>query len=338
MLNFKEPRTIQLPSGKALAAVFNPGGTQCAVGDRDGVIHIIDVASGEVIQRLRQHIEFVYCLQYLPGNNHLLSAGKDKSIREWDVESGKLVRDYAGIFSASAPTGHVAHGLKPATRSHRMTILSLAVAPDGDWMATGSQDNTLKLWQNGDPVRTFDWHTAPVTCVRFQPETQTLFSASRDKTIRSWSATNGAVIHRYNGHPGEIIGLEFIDRNHFVSVDDQGYVYAWEPHQEFPVAQIFKTTVPVCCATLDSEKNSLILGCARGQIEVVDVNPDNWESPDHFIYRCEPQTVHETDVRCVAVADSGNVAATGDNSGKRVLWASLDGGLASQEQSSLTNA
>ena len=83
--------TIQLPSAKALAVAIHPEGRLCAAGDRDGVIHIIDVASDEVVRKLRPHNEFVYTLAFHPETGHLFSAGKDKSIREWDIESGEFI-------------------------------------------------------------------------------------------------------------------------------------------------------------------------------------------------------------------------------------------------------
>ena len=310
-----ENMTIQVPSQKVLAVAFNADGTLCAAGDRDGIIHIVDVQSGSIVKKLKQHLEFVYCLVFDAQTGHLLSAGKDKSIREWDLESCKMVRDFAGIFSISSDHS-TPHGLKPATRSHRMTILSLALGPDHK-MATGSQDTNVKFWQNGDPVRTYDWHSGPVTCVRFQPETAVLFSASRDKTIRSWNDNNGAVLHRYNGHLGEIIGLEFIDESHFVSVDELGYVIGWKVQDESPSAFLYHSECRIGCAAY--KDGYLVLGRTDGRLEIINVQPDKWPETSECVCISEPSENVSSEIRSLAIKDMQCIAS-GDNSGKLRFW------------------
>ena len=307
--------TVQIPSQKVLAVAFSPDGTLCAAGDRDGIIHLVDVRSGEIVKKLKQHLEFVYCLAFDDQTGHLISAGKDKSIREWDLETGKMIHDYAGIFSMSLDHSSP-HGLKPATRSHKMTILSLALGPDHK-MATGSQDTNVKFWDHGEPIRTYDWHTGPVTCVRFQPETAILFSASRDKTIRSWSEINGAVLHRYNGHLGEIIGLEFMDETHFVSVDELGYVIGWNVQNESPSAFLYHTENRVGCAAY--KDGNLCLGRNDGRIEIIDVQMEKWSGNAELIAVSDPSDDAPSEIRALAIKDRQCIAS-GDNSGRLKFW------------------
>lgn len=304
---------IQLPSLKVLAVAFSQDEKICAAGDRDGFIHLIDTESGEVVRKLKQHVEFVYTLTFHPDNGNLLSAGKDKSIREWDIEKGVMVKDHAGIFMSQSARTMGAQSFKPTTKSHKMTILSLDIIPGGK-MATGSQDRNVKLWKNGEPIRTYDWHTGPVTCVRFQPNTQILFSASRDLTIRSWNEENGALIHKYNGHYAEIIGLEFIDENTFVSVDVAGYVILWDAEQESPLAFIYQASGRIQCAKLSYDKKILFLGYENGKIDALRIDgTQKIEKPD-----CTLQH-HICEVRCICTASDGKIASC-DNSGKVVIW------------------
>ena len=314
MSELKSYQTIQTPSAKVLAVAINDDKSRCAAGDRDGMIHIIDTASGEVLRKLKQHVEFVYCLAFMP-NGHLLSAGKDKSIREWDIETGEFLCDYAGIFQTKKSRSMAAQSLRAEARSHSMTILSLAVTDDNQ-MATSSQDKLVKLWKDGNPIRTCDWHTGPVTCVRFQPETNILYSASRDKTIRSWSPSNGAVLHRYNGHLGEIIGLEFIDESSFVSVDVLGNVLIWDADIEQPAGQLYAASGRVMCASLLRKHHQLLLGLENGSIEAVDIR---FEDRPELRQATAKASQHTSEVRCIAATDD-DLFASSDNSGKVILW------------------
>ncbi len=308
-------KQIKIPSAKALAVTFNADASRCAVGDRDGFIHIIETESGTILRKLKQHVEFVYALAMNPDNGCLVSVGKDRSIREWDIETGNFVKDYAGIFiPASARTLH-AQNLKPTTRSHSKTILTVALEKGG-LMATGSQDKLVKLWKNGEPVRTYDWHSGPITCVRFQPETHVLFSASKDKTVRSWSDTNGALIHKYSGHLGEIMGMEFIDDTNFVTVDALGQVLAWNVDIETPLGILYETSAHVLCATLEHSDNTLLLGLENGMIEAIHVNLDDDVQKQERLFGVKE---HQSEVRALAVSEKG-WAASGDNSGMLNLW------------------
>lgn len=308
-------KQIKIPSAKALAVTFNADASRCAVGDRDGFIHIIETESGTILRKLRQHVEFVYALTMNPDNDHLVSVGKDKSIREWDIETGTFIKDYAEIFMPAGARSLHAQGLKPTTRSHSKTILTIALEKGG-LMATGSQDKLVKLWKNGDPVRTYDWHSGPVTCVRFQPETRILFSASKDKTIRSWNEKNGALIHKYTGHLGEIMAMEFIDESSFVTVDAIGQVLGWNVDIESPLGILYEASGRVVCASLCRADNTLLVGLENGTIEAVDANfEDDIQKQDALLSVKE----HQSEVRAIALSEKGWMAS-GDNSGIVNLW------------------
>lgn len=315
MPKLKLLHTIQLPSAKALAVALSPDGKFCAAGDRDGFIHVIDVKSGEIIRKLGRHVEFVYTLAFCPDNGHLFSAGKDKSIREWDIETGSFIKDHAGIFVNSGPRSMNSQILKPVTRSHGMTILDIAFEKDGI-MATASQDKHVKYWKNFDPFRTYDWHSAAVTRVRFQPETKILYSASRDKTIRSWNEINGAVINKYSGHYGEIVALEFADESMFVSGDNKGQVILWNVHSESPMLFLHEAESPIFCSAVLRKRSILMLGLENGSIELVRITDDKAAEHSKALFAvCE----HESEVRTLCAHESG-MAASGDNSGRVNLW------------------
>lgn len=313
MFSLSPRHIIQLPSAKALAVAISPDAALCAAGDRDGVIHIIDTESGQVLRKLRPHVEFVYTLAFNPDNGHLVSAGKDKSIREWDCKTGQFIKDYAGIFISQGARTLGAQSFKPTTRSHKMTILSIALEKNG-LMATGSQDTYVKFWKDGEPVRTYDWHRGPVTCVRFQPETNILFSASKDKDIRSWNDVNGALIHKYTGHLAEIVGLEFMNRNDFVSVDASGQVISWNVDSEKPVETIYDAQNRIQCATWIQAAQTLLLGFENGTIQALQIN-----DPNSKINSCFSCAQHNINVRCIQATNSG-LAASCDNAGKVILW------------------
>ena len=71
---------------------------------------------------------------------------------------------------------------------HTDSVRSVAFSPDGQTLASGNFDGSLKLWNlaRGKEVRTLTGHTSYVYSVAFSPDGQTLASGSRDKTIKIW--------------------------------------------------------------------------------------------------------------------------------------------------------
>ena len=90
--------------------------------------------------------------------------------------------------------------LKPETLSllrtltgHISGISSVAYSPDGQTLASGSADCTIKLWKlaSGQEVGILTGHSRIVDSVDFSPDGQTFASGSRDGTIKIWGRTGG---------------------------------------------------------------------------------------------------------------------------------------------------
>ena len=75
---------------------------------------------------------------------------------------------------------------------HTDSVSSVAFSPDGTRLASGSADQTVKLWDvRGELGRTLSGHTDSVSSVVFSPDGTRLASGSDDQTVKLWDVRRG---------------------------------------------------------------------------------------------------------------------------------------------------
>lgn len=84
---------------------------------------------------------------------------------------------------------------------HGETVTSLAYSPDGAWLASGSSDDVVRLWDvaAGQLFAELEGHSDDVRSVAFSTQGDRLASASEDGTVRIWSVPDGGLIDIIDG-------------------------------------------------------------------------------------------------------------------------------------------
>ena len=81
-------------------------------------------------------------------------------------------------------------------QGHSDVVTSVAWSPDGKYIASGSWDNKIKIWdaRSGKELRTLEGHYGDVISVAWSPDGKYIASGSRDNTMKVWYSVNGTEI------------------------------------------------------------------------------------------------------------------------------------------------
>jgi WD40 repeat protein/uncharacterized caspase-like protein len=109
---------------------------------------------------------------------------------------------FLSFLTRSQPSVHVLTG-------HAAPIRAIAISADGRWLASGSHDQTIKLWdlQSGVLQQTFEGHTNLVTTVTLSAAGNRLISGSGDNTLKLWDCRTGRLIKTLSGHSGWVLAI-----------------------------------------------------------------------------------------------------------------------------------
>ena len=156
------------------------------------------------------------------------------SLRRVNPQSSQLAELEAQLSRLSMPPTREWKTIKAHKDGKKRAICwpdCLAFSPDGQFLLSGSFDNTLKLFNINTRklVRTFEGHSDDVNSVAFSPDGQRVLSGSKDKTIKLWNLSTGQLIHTFKGHSKDVNSVVFSPDGSFIaSGSDDDTVKLWD--------------------------------------------------------------------------------------------------------------
>jgi hypothetical protein len=134
----------------------------------------------------RSHSDNIKIIVYSNDGEKILSASNDRTIKEWNVVSGRCIRIFYG---------------------HSGIVTSVCYSGDDKKIHSASVDRTIKEWnvESGQCVGTFKGHTDMVTDAVYSGDGKKILSASGDNTIKEWDVESGQCVKTTKGASADLV-------------------------------------------------------------------------------------------------------------------------------------
>jgi WD40 repeat protein/predicted Ser/Thr protein kinase len=286
---------------------------------------VLDRQNWQCIQTLKGHSSMVHAIAISPDGQFIASGSNDKTIKLWQVGTGKLIRQLGRWSSSHSSMVHsVAFSpISPNLSEQGESGKSTKVADlNQKILASGSWDNTIKLWDvnTGKEIRTLIGHTNWVNSVAFSPDGKFLASGSADCTIKLWQVHTGIEIQTLAGHSDPVSSVAYSPRTPATNSQDRQLVASGSSDYTIKLWQVY-TGRNICTLLGHSFFVNCIAFSKDGEI-IASGSGDNTIKLWHINTAKEILTLigHSDSVSSVAFSQDGQFLASGSWDNTIKLW------------------
>lgn len=260
----------------------------------------------------------------------LESTYRPQSVQEWlDLLDSDIGYDVASITPIVAiapglqspipvvveqPNWQCIHTLK----GHSSMVNAIAISPDGQLLASGSNDNTIKLWQLGTGKllrhlgRWSSGHSSMVHSVAFSPCEQLLASGSWDNTIKLWDLNTSRENSTFTGHANWVNSVAFSpDGQLLASASADCTIKLWQVYTSREIQTLTGHSDSVWSVAFSLDGQILASSSADYTIKLWNVYTGR---------EIQTLTGHSFFVNCIAFSPDGQLLASGSADCTIKLW------------------
>ena len=211
--------------------------------------------------------------------------------------------------------------LSHTLEGHSDRVIAVAFGPEDRYLASGSVDNTVKIWgpSSGKRLRTMEGHSESVRSVAFSPKGHYLASGSDDNTIKLWDPSSGELLRTLEGHSESVRSVAFGPKGRYlVSGSDDNTIKLWDPASGELLRTLESHSSNVYSVAFGPNGRYLASGSDDNTIKL-------WDPASGELLRTLES--HSSNVYSVAFSPKGRYLASGSADNNVKIWNSANGEL-----------
>ncbi|KAH8914510.1 WD40 repeat-like protein [Atractiella rhizophila] len=352
--------TLLCPSNPSDSSTFE---THVAVATNSDVIRVYETSSHQATF-LAGHTDVVLALSKSSDHRLIISGSKDKTVRVWShigennwhciaLGEGHL----ESIGAVTAPHQNRAFFISASqdltckfwdlsdvdgpsesrlsslltTKVHDKDINTLDMSANDQFVATGSQDKTAKIFQITYSSKTksspasiqaelrgvLKGHRRGIWSVKFGPNSRQVATSSSDKTVRLWNVEDMTYLRRTYQF---LLKVDWLSARQLVSAGSDGLVKVWSTENETCMSTLDNHYDKIWCVAASRDRRTVVSGGADSMLNIwIDITEEKEE--EQIATRNEDVLKEQEFTNFLAIKDYKNaiVVAMETKNGPRLL-------------------